>query len=272
MTRNWSKLIPHLLADYCFRIYNKYKSRQIDKTVTSGQADDLIGGYISSKNEDLVSIVLPTFNPRKKYLMAAVLSCLRQTHKNFELIVVDDGSKIILDKFCLRFGDRRIRYIRHQTNKGLAAALNSGFRRARGKYLTWTSDDNLYAAEALELMIGYSEEKKADMVYADYYLISPKGHVLRCVFNRTPEYLETANCIGFCFLYKKSIYESIGDYKETDKFKYIEDYDYWLRVKGGFKIEKLNRCLYFTRIHPGSLSYKHTWKTYRKFMQLIRPY
>lgn len=268
MKKNWLRLALHLFIDFLFRLYNKHKLRMVDENGGNKDINDLIGRWVPPKKKGLISIVLPTFNPKKEYLRAAILSCLRQTYDNLELIVVDDGSASPLRKYCTQFNDRRIKYLRHRTNKGLAAALNSGFRKARGDYLTWTSDDNLFAAEAFESMIGFLEAKIVDMVYADYYLITPKNHILRSVLNQPPEYLKIANCVGFCFLYKRSVYEKIGDYIETESFRYVEDYEYWWRVAHQFKVKKLTRCLYFVRVHPDSLSYRYPLKTYLKTLQL----
>ncbi len=94
-------------------------------------------------DQALVSIVLPTYK-RAHVLPSAIRSVLNQTYTNLELIVVDDNSPDDTRDVVASFGDPRIRYVRNEPNLKLPRALNRGFSLARGEYLTWTSDDNLY--------------------------------------------------------------------------------------------------------------------------------
>src|SRR5215468_4846876 len=98
----------------------------------------------------LVSVVLPTYNG-SRYLRGAVESVLAQTLADFELIVVDDCSTDATPALVAELAarDPRIIAVRHEANRKLPGALNTGFARARGRYFTWTSDDNLYAPAAL---------------------------------------------------------------------------------------------------------------------------
>ena len=98
------------------------------------------------------SIVLPVFNG-DRYLQQALESCLQQTHRNLEILVVDDGSTdgtadIIAEQAAR---DPRIISIQNDQNLGLPSALNIGFARAKGEFLTWTSHDNFYESNAIEV-------------------------------------------------------------------------------------------------------------------------
>src|SRR6476660_8627759 len=109
-----------------------------------------------------ISVILPTHNGTR-YLREAIESCLCQTHESWELIIVDDAStddtpRIIADYAA---GDGRIRTIRNARNLRLPASLNVGFSHARGKFLTWTSDDNCYRRQALGEMLAFLEENLA---------------------------------------------------------------------------------------------------------------
>jgi len=106
----------------------------------------------------LITIVLPTHNG-VRYLRQSVESCLSQTHRELELIVVDDGSTDGTPEMIASFDDPRIVRVRNAPNLGLPASLNVGFTRARGDYLTWTSDDNWYELNALERMLDFLAEK-----------------------------------------------------------------------------------------------------------------
>ena len=100
----------------------------------------------------LVSIVLPTYK-RAHVLPNAIRSVLNQTYANLELIIVDDNSPDDTPEVVKSFRDARVKYVRNEPNLKLPRALNKGFSLARGTYLTWTSDDNLFADDAIEKMV-----------------------------------------------------------------------------------------------------------------------
>lgn len=101
-----------------------------------------------AENSPKVSIVLPTYNGAR-YLRQSIDSCLGQTYRNLELIVVDDASTDTTPEIIRSYQDPRIRVIRHEKSKMLPESLNTGFRAVSGDYLTWTSDDNYYVPEAI---------------------------------------------------------------------------------------------------------------------------
>ncbi len=202
----------------------------------------------------LVSIVLPTHNGGH-YLDQAVQSCLDQTWSNWELVIVDDASTDDTPERIARWAkeDPRIRSARHFRNRRLPAALNTGFARASGEYLTWTSDDNVYRPHALAEMASFLEaHDDVDVVYADYSEIDHQGQVLRRLRVSPMEELAVQNCVGPCFLYRRRVQEQLGGYAE-DLFL-AEDYDFWLRASEFFRLERLPVDCYLYRVHAGSLT------------------
>jgi glycosyltransferase involved in cell wall biosynthesis len=95
---------------------------------------------VSPKNPK-VSVIIPTYN-RAEYLGRSIQSVLNQTYQDFELIIVDDGSTDNTRDIVAQFHDKRLNYIRHETNLGVAAARNSGVRAARGIYLAFQDSDD----------------------------------------------------------------------------------------------------------------------------------
>lgn len=205
------------------------------------------------KNEKIVSIILPVYNG-EKYVGQAIDSVLRQTYKNIELIIVNDCStdktEIILEKYKKK--DDRIKIIKNITNKKLPASLNIGFKNASGDFLSWTSDDNIYKENAIEEMIYAIEKKNVSFVYADYYNIDGEGSITGTTKLTGPDMLLFGNNIGACFLYKREVYDRIGEY-DINKYL-IEDYDYWIRINREFKMLHINQILYYYRYHDGNLT------------------
>ena len=118
-----------------------------------------------------VSIVLPVYNG-EKYLRESLDSILTQTFSDWELIIVNDcstdGTQNIIEEYVSK--DSRIRTIKNSINQKLPESLNIGFRISTGEYLTWTSDDNMYRPEALEVMTNYLDREKDCIWYVQQWI------------------------------------------------------------------------------------------------------
>jgi glycosyltransferase involved in cell wall biosynthesis len=205
--------------------------------------------HAPDKGAALVSIVLPTFK-RAHVLPYAVRSVLAQSYENWELIVVDDNSPDDTAAVVASFADARIRYVRNEPNLKLPRALNRGFSLARGEYLTWTSDDNLFGEQAIAKMVARLQAGHCDLVYADYYLFAEQdaeGRPRDPQHDRLPDelQLEKGNHIGACFLYTRKLYETVGDY-DPELFL-VEDYDYFIRAAKTFRFAHIAEPLYYFR-------------------------
>lgn len=206
----------------------------------------------NGKKMPKVSIVLPTYNGAK-YIQQSIDSCLNQTYKNVELIIVDDCSTDETSDIIKSYEDERIKYIRHEKNKDLPTALNTGFKKAKGEYLTWTSDDNYYSEDAIEKMVSVLNKKNHSFVYCDHYRFKDENpEELRNIKLADASKLNEKNTVGACFLYSKKVKEAVGDY-DVDAAS-AEDFDYWLRVSKKFSMYHLNETLYFYREHSKSIS------------------
>jgi glycosyltransferase involved in cell wall biosynthesis len=202
----------------------------------------------------LISIVLPTYNG-SRYLEEAIESCLAQTYQHWELIVVDDCSGDATPDIIAQYVSRdpRIRSIRHQVNQKLPRALNTGHAAARGAYLTWISDDNRYLPPALEEMINFLQRNPAvGVVYADCVLIDDQGQYLQDWPAQPASRIAYMNSLRACFLYRRSVYETVGGY-DAEQFL-AEDWDFWLRAARQFELAPLHKTLYQYRWHDQSLT------------------
>jgi len=205
------------------------------------------------ENNSLISIILPVYNG-EKYLSQSIESCLNQTHNNIELIIINDCSTDSTLDIANRYAatDNRVRIINNKENKKLPASLNIGHNEAKGDFITWTSDDNLYELNALEVLLNEIIEKKADIVYSDFVLIDDKGNEIREVELLGIENIIFGNFIGTCFLYKKEVYQRNKGYNEN--FFLVEDYDFWLRSISHSRYSQVKKRLYNYRKHDQSLT------------------
>jgi glycosyltransferase involved in cell wall biosynthesis len=210
-----------------------------------------------------VSIILPTYNGAR-YLAEALESCLAQTDTDFEVVVVDDASadatpEIVRDYMAR---DARVRCVRHDTNKRLPAALNTGFANARGELLTWTSDDNRYYPGALAALVqALADHPTASFVYSDFDYIDDAGHITGEQIALPPQHIISGFHTLPCFLYTRQVRDTVGDYAAG--LFLAEDYDFWLRVYAArFTMLPVHQKLYAYRRHAQSLTDVHRGKSF----------
>lgn len=122
--------------------------------------------------EPFVSIIVPVYNA-ELYLERCINSVLAQEYKNFELILVDDGSKDASPAICDRFAlqDDRVKVI-HKENSGVSDSRNLALERAEGDYLQFLDADDWLTPEATKLFVQAAEKSGCDMVIADFYRVS----------------------------------------------------------------------------------------------------
>ena len=107
----------------------------------------------------LVSIVLPVYNG-EKFLKESIESILNQTFKNFELIIVEDGSKDNSLKILKKYRDKRIKLIKNKKNKGSVFSFNVGLKNSKGKYVAICTQDDVFHLKRIEIEFNYLEKNK----------------------------------------------------------------------------------------------------------------
>ncbi|MDO5549990.1 MAG: glycosyltransferase family 2 protein, partial [Lachnospiraceae bacterium] len=119
----------------------------------------------------MVSIIVPVYNAEKG-IGRCIESVLKQEYVDFELILVDDGSKDFSGRICDEYAgkDGRIRVI-HQENAGVSAARNLAICQARGKYLQFLDSDDWLTPDATGLLVRAAEENNCDLVISDFYRV-----------------------------------------------------------------------------------------------------
>ena len=131
-------------------------------------------------NRPLVSVVIPTFN-RKELLEKSIESVLAQTLNDFELFIVDDASTDGTAEWLMKNVnlDKRIHVIRLPVNRGCNAARNVAVSRARGRYLAFLDDDDLFLPERLELTVAkFETTPELGVVFTQFSFINAEGDAL----------------------------------------------------------------------------------------------
>jgi glycosyltransferase involved in cell wall biosynthesis len=199
----------------------------------------------------IVSIILPTFN-RLTYLKRSIDSVIAQTYKNWELLVVDDGSNDKTYEFVdnLMRGNENIRYLKHK-NRKLPLTLNAGILAACGKYISFIGSDDEWKTEHLKLRMDILEtDKLIDLIYGGVEVI---GDPMVSDKNDLSKKIHLNDCIvGGTFLGKKELFTKLKGFKNI---KYSEDSEFFERVKTVSKIRKVDFKTYlYHRNTPGSIT------------------
>lgn len=203
----------------------------------------------------LISIILPIHNG-EKHIVESIESCLNQTYKKIELIIINDCSTDSTLKIVNHYykTDCRVKIINNSENKKLPSCLNIGHRIAKGELITWTSDDNIFEVNALKELEVCLSRTKSDIVYSNFNYIDEFGNKSDEVKLAGVESLLFSNCIGCCFLYKKEVFARNISYNES--LFLVEDYDFWLRASFHSKFFHLKKTLYNYRKHDKSLTHQ----------------
>jgi glycosyltransferase involved in cell wall biosynthesis len=187
-------------------------------------------------------------------------SILNQTFKDFELIVVDNESTDNTEEVIKSFADERIRYFKHQ-NKGLIAVnRNYGINKARGEYITFCDDDDLWMPEKLaRQMLEFEKDNQLGLVCSNginFDRHGEHGEIIKTKLKDsdfTFESLIWCNSIICCSaVVKRQVIDDVGMLDESPEIFTAEDYELWLRVAKRYRIKCIDLPLVKYRIHAGT--------------------
>lgn len=189
-----------------------------------------------------VGIVMPVYTQKPEFLQQALESVLAQTFKGYRLVIVIDGDPQMEPLVSLYIADDpRVSIISYPVNRGVAHALNTGFKVLSEdpdlKFLTWVSSDNVYHPYFLEVLRSALDKgpKELGIVYSSFQSIDDEGKklsdehhlaALRQYQCQPKEKLLDSSIIGVSFMYKSEFAKAAGEYGMEP----VEDYDYWLRL------------------------------------------
>lgn len=196
-----------------------------------------------------VSVIIPTGN-RVEALARAVRSVLEQSYKDLEILVIDDGASDETAGVVANFHGAPIRYLRHGTRRGSAAARNTGIREAASEYVAFLDDDHEWYPEKLMRQVQCIAASPVEVggVYTGCFIIERStGEIRDQLVPRARGDLHQAllggNCIGSAssMLMRRSCVEEAGGFDEGLASFY--DYDLWLRAARHHRFEYVREPL-----------------------------
>jgi glycosyltransferase involved in cell wall biosynthesis len=205
-----------------------------------------------------VSVIIPTYNSAQ-FLDEALQSVFDQTFKDFEVIVIDDGSTDQTKQVLEKYGDR-IRYI-FQENGGPAKARNRGIKESSGKYVAFLDADDVWLPLKLEKQVNtFRHHPELAMVFTEHSSFNEKG-VFQTSLGKKKKLLN-GDIARNIFLHsgvatptvmvRKEVFSKIGLFEE--ELQMAEDDNMWIRIAANFKVELIDESLVKRRVHPQSMT------------------
>lgn len=206
-----------------------------------------------------VSVVMPVYNG-EKYLREAIDSILTQTYRDFEFIIVNDGSTDASEAIILSYHDDRIVYLKNEKNSGICVTLNKGLAAARGKYIARMDCDDISLPMRLETQYQYMEShKKIALIGSDFIIFGDGEERLR-ELPHNPAFCK----MGLLFnsftahpsvMMRRSVLVNYNlSYK--NEYRGLEDFELWWQVAKVAELSNINKPLLRYRIHPQQVTQK----------------
>ncbi len=231
--------------------------------------------------DKLVSIILPTYNGAER-IKEAIKSVLEQSYTNWELLVIDDGSKDNTREIVenLVKNEQRIKYLRNEINLGIQKTLNKGLREAGGVYIARIDDDDVWIDKnKLEKQVEFLENNKEYvLVGTGVVVVDEKNKVLFRYLLPIKDIdirnkILSKNCfVHSSVVFRKDAVLKCAGYSESEDTKHIEDYDLWLNLGTLGKFANLGTHSIRFTLRAGSLSSKNKLEQFKKILKLIKNY
>lgn len=226
----------------------------------------------------MISVIIPSYN-HEKYIKKCIDSVLSQTYKDFELIIIDDGSKDTSNEIIKSYNDKRIKHYM-QENVGAHNTINRGLKLSIGEYITiLNSDDEYYPERFQKCMNIFNENPNVSLISTWIDVVDAESKVLgtkmawenmepwsienrNLSFAASDDYTLNALMSNFVsttsnMIFKRNVYENIGGMRNL---RFAHDWDFLLRVCESYNCYNLKEPLLKYRIHnTNTISTNRNW-------------
>lgn len=226
---------------------------------------------INIMNNPTISVVMPVYNTKTKYLKESIQSILNQTFTDFEFIIINDGStKSNVVKTILSFDDPRIKFINNNKNIGIAETLNNSFKISQGKYIARMDSDDISLPKRFEMQIKFMQNNpECGLLGGGFEYFGKKNGI-----SINPKTVKTIDLLYGCFISHPTVMirkELVNKYNiQYDKnYDLCEDYELWSRIASQIKICNLQKVIVKYRWHTQNVSVKKNKEQYEQ-MDLVK--
>lgn len=219
----------------------------------------------------LISVILPAYNA-EKYLRQAVDSILSQTYRNFELLLIDDGSTDSTPQIISGYKDERIVAIRNEKNLGLIATLNKGIKLSKGEFIARMDADDISLPQRFEKQLEYFAKHPKVAACGTWYY-SFNGSSSKRIVKDDADWLRANLLFTSCLCHPSTMIRkgvlTGNTIKYHEEYKHAEDYDLWIEISKMAALGNVQEFLFKYRSHPQQVSEHHN-TTQRSSAAVIR--
>jgi len=218
-----------------------------------------------------ISIIIPVYN--SAYILETIESIINQTYKNYEIIVIDDGSSIDIPKIISKYMDKII-YLR-QENSGISNARNKGISISKGDWIAILDHDDTWSPDKLERQIKLIEDDTSlGLVYSNADIINKDGYIIKKYFDECKPYKGMVFKEYFCnnftpastVMISKKVLNDVG--LSSPNYKMIPDYELFSRVIRKYKIDFVDVPLAKIRKHDTNVT-NNIKKCYLEVIEML---
>jgi len=226
-------------------------------------------------DKPLVSVIMPAYNA-ELYIGEAIESVVNQTFRNWELIIINDGSTDATEKIILDFErkDKRIKYL-FQENGKQGKARNLGITHSIGTYIAFLDADDLWVENKLAIQVNYLiANKEIDLIFSQGYSLN-QGNLINFDvivkpvwnINDLPLFIQKNQIPILSVVVKKTCLIDVDNFSEDLNIQNVEDYYLWLKLLiKQFKYTSISDRLFYYRIH----SHQNTFNNNNTFLPIVK--
>lgn len=206
-----------------------------------------------------VTVLMPVYNG-EKYIREAIASILNQTFRDFEFLIINDGSTDRSVEIINSYKDPRIRLVHNENNLKLIATLNKGLDLSVGEYLVRMDCDDIALPERIKKQVSFMDGHP-DVVVSGTWL-KTVGNGFDKVWT-VPRNHEDIRCrmLFEDVIYHPTVIMRLKPFKDHGiyyrSFIHAEDYELWVRIMEQFKVANIDEVLLYYRVHPGQIVKKY---------------
>ncbi len=213
------------------------------------------GDNDSTSLAPLVSVIIPTYN-HAAFLPAALQSVAAQTYGATEIIVVDDYSTDDTEEVVVKFATSRTKYIKSASKGIVATSRNVGAKAASGEYIAFLDADDVWAPNKLELQLPHLADRSVAAVASDLWYSGARRYSRSRRGRSAAGYREYGNLeiirgnpiATSTVVMRRADLELVGGFDESPEFRFIEDWELWLRLSVDRRVRVLDQPLVTYRI------------------------
>jgi len=228
---------------------------------------------VTSESDRDVTVVIPTRN-RASLLAGALRSALSQVDVAIEVRVIDDGSTDGTAALLAAGGDPRVTVVRHSTPLGVAAARNRAAVGARGRWIAFLDDDDLWAPTWLAAALDAGESRAAGLVYGSRWVVDERRRVTSGMLAEHPSHVRGAladrNSLGgpSAVVVRRDVLRAAGGFDE--RLSALADWDAWMRILDICDAAPVSDLLTGYTVYPDNMHVRDPFAVLAEFERLAQ--